>query len=530
MTQKGFGDEPQKKEVGGSSAKSTTTVFVRETTGLVKTVSFLDAVMLNIANMSAGAALAVLGFTLVNIPEISGLNLVIASLIALALSVPQVIVYTILTQKIPKTGGDYVWISRALGGWIGAPLSFAGYTMETLAYLALIAISTVFAIGSVGVALGFQNMLGLALPGGIPGSQPLSQMLIAWTIYASLIALNIVRPKAGYKLVSAFTLFGILTTILGILVILYAGRPGIASYINSLGAGISYQQLASSYKGGFFSLYPTIFVLPFFAAFVYPWVNAAPAVASEIKGKSALKWNIAISSVIVALLLTSALGVMYYIGGMGFVNMAMSNPKLVFDYSFNFWTLAMGVAPNAFLSWLIGLGWIVWSLGILAYGIIVFARYAFAQAFDRYLPEKLAYISPKYGSPVTAHLVDLLVTIALVGLAVYFYGSLQALFGAVMISMAYFAFVGIAAAIHSKKQSGITKRALFFCGMAMAAIFSFIVYQIVSNPGVWGVNELSYSYVVFELVLGFLIYAYSKRINAKKGVNIDLAFKEIPPD
>src|SRR5579875_1744304 len=139
-------------------------VFLRESTGLVKNVSALDAISLNLSNMSAGAALATISFTML-IVNVSGVNLVLASVIAFVLSVPQIVVYTMMTRRLPRSGGDYVWVSRALGGFWGSSLSFMGYTLETLAFLALIALSAVFAIGSVGLFFQSSNQtfLNLAL-------------------------------------------------------------------------------------------------------------------------------------------------------------------------------------------------------------------------------------------------------------------------------------------------------------------------------------------------------------------------------
>src|SRR5271157_181029 len=126
--------------------------------------------------MSAGAALAVVGFTMVLLPTVSGVNLVYGSIIAFVLSIPQIVVYTMMTQRIPRTGGDYVWLSRTFGGWLGGSLAFMGPALETMAYLALITLSTIFAIGSVGVSLGYTSCgitscLGLALPGNIQGAR-----------------------------------------------------------------------------------------------------------------------------------------------------------------------------------------------------------------------------------------------------------------------------------------------------------------------------------------------------------------------
>ena len=129
-------------------------VFVRESTGLVKNVSFLDSLSLNISNMSIGGLLGGLGINLITstaiFPSLAGVNLVVASLFGFLLSVPQIVLYTMMTRRFPRTGGDYVWVSRNLGGFFGSTISFMGYTMETTAYMALVTILAVFAIGGVG--------------------------------------------------------------------------------------------------------------------------------------------------------------------------------------------------------------------------------------------------------------------------------------------------------------------------------------------------------------------------------------------
>ena len=149
------------------------------------------------------------------------------------------------------------------------------------------------------------------------------------------------------------------------------------------------------------------------------------------------------------------LAVMYYVGGFGFTNAALSNPTLVYNASFNFWTLAMGVTQLTALKVLIGLGWILWEVAILAFGIITISRYLLAQSFDRFLPSKLGYVSERSGSPVFAHLFDLVVTVVLIGLAAFVYGTLSSLYGAVLASMFYFLFVGVAAAVFGlRKEKG----------------------------------------------------------------------------
>ncbi|MDH2901238.1 MAG: amino acid permease [archaeon] len=524
------------------------TIFTRESTGLVKNVSLLDAISLNISNMSSGAALALIGFTMVTIAftsgaPTSGINLVAASVIAFVLSIPQIAVYTIMTRKISRTGGDYVWVSRTYGGLFGGSLSFMGYTLETLGYLALICLSLVFAVGSVGLFFSpsSSTYLGLALPGNLSGSIPSYQFALAAIVFTLLVLINIFKPKFGYKLVSVLAVVGVVTVFVAIFTLLAAGHSGVVNYMSSLGnANLTYSAIQSTYTGSTFSFSASLFVLPFFAIFVYPWVNAAPAVASEIKGKNAMRWNVLLGSLVALIVVTGAFATMYYVGGYNFVTAALSNPTLVYNYSFNFWTLAMGVSGNNYLAGIIGIGWIVWNIAILAYGIIVFSRYLFAQAFDRFLPTVFAYVSPKYGSPVVAHVIDLVVTLGLVGAAAFFYGSVSLLFAFVIASMIYFFFIGIAAVVYgTKKDTGSTKIWLQISGILMAAVFGYIIYQFLYWPGIWGTSvtafgipgyDFAYIYVAVTFIVGLVIYSISKSYYSTKGIDIGLAFKEIPPE
>ncbi len=523
--------------------KSEPVAFVRKASGLRRDVSFLDVVSLNLSNMSGGAALGTIGFTTILLASTSGVNLVYGSILAWILTIPQIIVYTMMTTRISRTGGDYVWASRVYGGFFGGPLSFMGYTLETLAYLALIALAAVSAIGSVGVSLGYEGMLSLlAVSPPVPGANVAAQFIIAAIVFAVLIAVNILKPKAGFKIVAVSIIIAIAATFVAIFTLLAAGTTGVQNYmgfLNTIGIKSTYASVTSSYTGPTFDFGATIFMLPFFAIFVYPWLNAGPAVASEIKGKGALRYNVVISSVVTLVVVTLAFASMYYAGGFSFINGALGNSELVF-FGFNFWTLAMGVSSNTVVTWFIGLGWILWEVAILAYGIIVLSRYLFAQSFDRFLPEKIAYVSPKYNSPVVALVIELVGTVVLIGLASFFYGTLIALYAAVVAAMIYFFFIGVAAVRYAlKNEKGKAKAILGASGAMMAVVFAYITYQFFAFPSVWGFgppdwtnwtgNAIPYAYVAFSFVAGIVIYAVSKSYHSKRGIDISLAYKELPP-
>jgi amino acid transporter len=480
--------------------------------------------------MSVGAALSLVGYTMLALPTVAGVNLVYGSVIAAVLASPQMIVYTMMSRRFSRTGGDYVWMSRSLGGFIGSTITLMGVTLETMPYLALIALSVVFSIGSVGLSLGYSSMLGIALPGNVPGAQPLEQFLLGSALFAVLVLINILRPRLGFKLISAFYVVGLIGVGLAVLTLLAAGRTGVENYIDRLNIpGVTYESLANSYVGPSFDLSATLLMMPYFALFTYPWFNAAPSVGSELKGKASA-WNVPISLFAAFLVVTIPYATMYYVGGFQFTTAALSNPTLVNNFGFNFFTLAMGVSSNLIQSFMIGLGWVVLMVAIMAFGIITISRYMLAQSFDRFLPSKLAYVS-KYGSPVFAHLLDLIATVLLIGAAAFLYGTLSSLYGAVMASMIYFAFVGVAASIYGyRREKGTSKITLIVAGTLQAIVFVYLTCEFLAYPTIWGGNPLAYGYIAVTFIAGAILYAYRKAVSSRGGFDVTLAFKEIPPE
>lgn len=247
-----------------------------------------------------------------------------------------------------------------------------------------------------------------------------------------------------------------------------------------------------------------------------------------------MKWNVPIAAIISFAVLLVGFGstrrdLENAVGGFAFTTEALANPTLVFNYSFNFWTWAMGVSPSPIIAWIIGLGWIVWNITILAYAIIIVTRYIFAQAFDRVLPGKFAYLSEKYGSPVYGLLLVFLVTVFVMGLTSFFYGTFTSICGTWILGMSYFALVGIVAVIYAmKNEKGGSRTLLVLAGILMTVIFLFLDYQFIASPDVWGGNLLAYGYILAGLVIGTAIYVTSWQYNKKRGIDISLALKQIP--
>src|ERR1700730_13491892 len=104
-------DRPNPERSGAVTSASR--LFVRNSTGLVREASALDATIFNaVISAPVGSTLAYsIFFTLVAFPGAD-----VASVLALTviLNIPVLIMFALLAASMPRVGGDYVWVSRIL--------------------------------------------------------------------------------------------------------------------------------------------------------------------------------------------------------------------------------------------------------------------------------------------------------------------------------------------------------------------------------------------------------------------------------
>src|SRR5881275_2868883 len=99
-------------------------VFVRKATGLVRGWSVQDAFIYATFSIN----LITLGLYIFSFgPFIPKASLLLAIILSGAYLVFQTIVYAALIAVMPRAGGDYVWVSRVIGGGIGFTLAVCGW-------------------------------------------------------------------------------------------------------------------------------------------------------------------------------------------------------------------------------------------------------------------------------------------------------------------------------------------------------------------------------------------------------------------
>src|ERR687885_2649041 len=110
--------------IAGEAAYAERSLFVRKATGLVRGWSVWDAFVYSAMSIN----IVTLGFYAFSFaPFIPKGSLLWAVVLSGAYLVFQAITYASLIAAMPRAGGDYVWMSRVLGGGIGFVLAVCGW-------------------------------------------------------------------------------------------------------------------------------------------------------------------------------------------------------------------------------------------------------------------------------------------------------------------------------------------------------------------------------------------------------------------
>ena len=123
-------------------------LFTRKATGLVREARTSDALFYNV--MWASVALSFAFAWLLYGFSYLGSNMIVSFFIAAALGLPGAFVYAMLSQIMPRTGGDYVFNSRSLHPSVGFAANFSFCVWLALIYGLYTTYMTTYGFGAFG--------------------------------------------------------------------------------------------------------------------------------------------------------------------------------------------------------------------------------------------------------------------------------------------------------------------------------------------------------------------------------------------
>jgi APA family basic amino acid/polyamine antiporter len=541
-----------------TAAASKPEVFTRKASGLVRVMSPFSAFVYNILTMGL-----IFPWTYLWAPgALPGGKMVWGILLAMVIEIPIAFVYVWLSTALPRSGGDYVFQSRVFGGGVAFTVVMSGYVIWILQWVAL--------SGWLLSYLGFAPLfLGL---GATTGNAAMSSLGLWFTSSTGIVITSILNAfVAMLILISGFKnyvrfqvvmIIGTLLAFLTMLFVLFAGNPASSmSKIDTFAAAVSGTQnfvqnaIDATKAAGIdlnppFSLLATLLVAPI-AWTSLQWATYSAQQNGEIKNARSFNsqafiivGSLIFTGILLAILaaaLEKAVGTEFlYVAGAGY----WSGVSEATISGFWLWPniIAVALTASPFIVLLIGIGYILNSHQIVHNCYIGMTRVMVAMSLDRLLPEWVSRVDERFHTPVNAHIAYFVASIPVI-LVYNLWGAWAGLTLGVTFACGYvFVVTCLAGALLPYRAKDVYEASPgakykvgnvpvvtilgvigFVLGGAMVLMFMFY-----SQLGL--TSTLAYTVVFGVLIVSAIWYFLAKNAQKARGINVDFAFKEIPPE
>jgi amino acid transporter len=523
-------------------------VFVRKATGLVRGWSVRDAFIY----ATFAINLVTLGWLIFTYaPFIPNGGLMWSVIVSGGFLIFQAITYASLISVMPRAGGDYVWMSRVLGGGIGFVLAVAGWWFILWYWVPIYAnILNIEVFGPLSAIVGWH--------GGVTFWASHAGVFVASVITALLASLFIALGIRTYGRIQKFCFYGGVFGLAVMAIILLVTSH--SSFINDFNTqahklyGTTGNAYAATLKAGTKGYTPTsigsfggVLVLIPMLLFFNLWSNWGATLYGEVRGASDFRKNIyamggaligtTIVAVIFFLLFSKTFGWTFYMGSSS-AYWAGTIPIGVFPYPA---MLAAMVFGSPVLQFIFILIMSLWFVGWVGSVFLSSTRVVFAASFDRILPEKVSSVS-RNGVPYWALALMLIPSIPLA--ALYAWSSKFASYtldATLVIAITFLGTTVSAAVLPWRKPeiynaSPIAKyRVLGLPIITFAALLFgvILVWALIKwfSDSAYGVNNTdSYFLMGGMYVLAIAIYAVSQIVRRRQGIDLGMVYGEIPAE
>ena len=547
-------------------ATATPEVFVRRSSGLVRVMSPSSAFIYNILTMGL-----IFPWVYLWAPgALPGGQLVWGILLAMVLEIPIALAYVWLSTALPRSGGDYVFQSRVLGGGIAFTLVMSGFVIWILQWVALSGWLLSY-LGFAALFLGLGATLGNSTFIDWAGWFASADGVIVVSILNAALALLILTTGfKNYVRLQSVMWVGTLLAFGTMLVVLFlASASSVPGQLNAFSSGVGgapdfYQKAVTATKAAGidlnppFSLLATLLIAPI-AWTSLQWATYSSQQNGEIKEARSFRNQafIIIGALIatglllalLAFVLERAVGTEFlYVAGAGYWS-------LVSDATFNgiyLWPniLAMAIAGTPLVVLLISFGFIMNSHQIVHNCYIGMTRIMVAMSLDRVLPEWFSRVSERFHTPVNAHVAYFLASIPVIVLYNKFaYGqdagtttwaslTLGVTFacGYVFVATALAgALLPFRAKVLYEASPGSAYKVAGYPLVTVVGIIGFIagvLFEVlfIFNTQLGLTSDLAHNVVLIILVVSAAWYVATKLIRRSSGIRVEYAFREIPPE
>jgi basic amino acid/polyamine antiporter, APA family len=543
--------------------------FARRATGFVRDIRVRDAVIFNVLPACPGLVMAVSVFWVLS--TFTGVNLYLAILITIACAFLISSAFGLLSQIMPRSGGDYILISRSLhpGLAIGSSILIGTSAMLAMGYwgvfTANICIGPMLTMFGVSVDSHWLQNAGVTLT-----HHPWN-MIIGFVEVAILAAIM----ASGTRLLMRVQFWLFIAAMAGFIVaaitLLVTSHSGFIGDYNSYARPFTHHAdtynyfLAQAKATGTnvhagTSLHNTIIASGAFIAFgVWAWysVNYAGEIrqAGTRRNWYSMLGGLALTFIpilLMVLLLEKTVSYPFLTA----VNAVSSNAKVYTLPNQPWWiTLVSSIANNGVFVAFMGITFICWAPLIVYTQIVQPVRALFAWAFDQVIPEKIATVNERTHTPVFSLGLIAVASIFFLYLAAYSNSFLKYVALSTIVGFPTFIMVGISAIVFPYRRRasyeasvsnmslfGVPLLVYFGIGSIAAGLFGgwlWLKYPLLGLPNAGkSIGDQLFTsplngglaLVATGLIAGGIIYFVGRAWRRTQGIDIALNYLEIPPE
>ena len=528
-------------------------VFIRTTSGLVRNFSALDMILM------ATMAIFVVQNTVVQFPWYFGVNpgadLALGMFISFFPNLLLMLVYWAQGVVMPRAGSDYVWFARLTHPAVGFSWSliylFGSYLIYFVVIINVMAQHIGGWLGVWGLFYGVSWMANL----GTWLQIPMGTFLFASLLTVVFVIIGVLGAKtikvilyAGWvcAVIAMGTMWWLLAT----------SNPAAfaAKWDMFFAQYVTYNGMfdlakASGWVPVAVTFGATIAGLPMAMLFLFGG-NQINLIAGEIRNvRKGLPF-----ALILSLVLTTIIWIICTVTTLNAVGTQwMSAMGFMFDNHFGTLLakipyvptqvlfLSLLAYPNQALISLLTVTFIVGSFPVAFLYMFFPTRYFFAWSFDRIIPTKLADVNARFRTPHNTFIASGGLGILL--LALYLFAGFQTAYtmGVFVVEVAW-AIISFVTAIFPFVKPELVDEMPTFMRKKLAGLpvislisilsgisFTYISYLAWINPWIMTATSVGIEMVVGIVILGFVLYYLSHWYHKRRGIDISMAFKEIPP-
>jgi len=535
-------------------------VFSRKASGLARVMSPWSAFMYNFLTMGV-----IFPWTFVWAPEaFPGVSVWMACLFATLLELPIALAYVWMATAMPRSGGDYVFQSRVLGGSIGFPIVMSGFVVWILQWLALASwLFAVLGLAPFFMGLGFYYHSQGLISAAVWTESHTGIVTVSFFTMAAM-ALLLVSGFKNYVRLQYFMFAA--TGVIVVIMLVQFLRTTPASFAVAMNhfAGFVeknpnyYQWIQKDVASTGFNIFPKFALGATLLGAPIAWTSTQWATYSveqggEIKGARVFKNQMFIivgSLIAVGIVLALIAWTEQRAVGTGFFNAVSASyyggvsasgkgigSVLPFPGIF-----AMIISPNPIIVILVGIGFMLASLQITCNCYIGVTRIMVGMSLDRLLPRWISEISPRFRSPANAHWIYFALGF-LWCLGYNYVSSWYSLTLGVTFAAGYvFVFSSLAGALLPYRAKALYEASpgaqYKLAGVPLVTIFGLIgfVFGIVAEVAFlvergYGLTGTVPYLVVGGIFLASLVgYWIARWYNKGRGIDVGYAFLEVPPE